>query len=127
MTDTFFSSTSATALDDAIRLAKSEELVIPFGIGIAGCVAETKDIVNIKDAYNDPRFNSDIDLKTGYKTNIILSMPICNYEGDVIGVAQIINKTNGETIEIDWIDESGEAYCGSMFFFLHRPGRVHRA
>lgn len=23
-------------------------------------------------------------------------MPICNYEGDVIGVAQIINKTNGE-------------------------------
>lgn len=22
-------------------------------------------------------------------------MPICNYEGDVIGVAQIINKTNG--------------------------------
>lgn len=92
---------SPTALDDAIRLAKSEELVIPFGIGIAGYVAETKDIVNIKNAYNDPRFNSDIDLKTGYKTNIILSMPICNYEGDVIGVAQIINKTNGETIEID--------------------------
>lgn len=23
-------------------------------------------------------------------------MPICNYEGDVIGVAQIINKTNGK-------------------------------
>lgn len=81
-----------------------------------GHVAETKEVVNIKDgmkeillrlivlyfncelfsAYKDPRFNSDIDLKTGYKTNIILSMPICNYEGDVIGVAQIINKTNGE-------------------------------
>lgn len=62
----------------------------------AGHVAETKEIVNIKDAYNDPRFNKDVDLKTGYKTNIILSMPICNYEGEVIGVAQIINKTNGE-------------------------------
>ena len=59
-------------------------------------MAETKEYVNIKDAYNDPRFNSDVDLKTGYKTNIILSMPICNYEGEVIGVAQIINKTNGE-------------------------------
>ena len=34
-------------------------------------------------------------MRTGYKTNLILSMPICNYEGDVIGVAQIINKTNG--------------------------------
>lgn len=33
-------------------------------------------------------------MRTGYKTNLILSMPICNYEGDVIGVAQIINKTN---------------------------------
>lgn len=58
-------------------------------------------MVNIKDAYKDPRFNSEIDLKTGYKTNIILSMPICNYEGDVIGVAQIINKTNGEKALID--------------------------
>lgn len=89
--------THEPALDDAIRLAKSEELVIPFGIGIAGHVAENKEHLNIKDAYSDPRFNSEIDLKTGYKTNIILSMPICNYEGDVIGVAQIINKTNGET------------------------------
>lgn len=62
----------------------------------AGHVAETKEIVNIRDAYEDPRFNRDIDFKTGYKTNIILSMPICNYEGEVIGVAQIINKTNGE-------------------------------
>lgn len=34
-------------------------------------------------------------MRTGYKTTLILSMPICNYEGDVIGVAQIINKTNG--------------------------------
>lgn len=85
------------ALDDAIRLAKAEELMIPFGAGsIAGYVAETKEFVNIKDAYKDPRFNSEIDLKTGYKTNIILSMPICNYEGEVIGVAQIINKTNGK-------------------------------
>lgn len=37
-----------------------------------------------------------MDLKTGYKTNSILSMPICNYEGGVIGVAQIINKVTGK-------------------------------
>ncbi|KAG5672291.1 hypothetical protein PVAND_002428 [Polypedilum vanderplanki] len=85
-----------TALDDAIKRAKAEEIVIPFGVGIAGHVAETKEMVNIKDAYNDPRFNCEIDQKTGYKTNNILSLPICNYEGEVIGVAQIINKTNGQ-------------------------------
>ncbi|VVC90283.1 unnamed protein product, partial [Leptidea sinapis] len=37
----------------------------------------------------------DTDAQTGYKTELILCMPICNYEGDVVGVAQIINKTDG--------------------------------
>lgn len=85
-----------SVLDEAIRKAVGEEIIIPFGVGIAGTVAETKDIINIKNAYDDPRFNGEIDQKTGYKTNAMLSMPICNYEGDVIGVAQIINKTNGK-------------------------------
>ena len=40
----------------------------------------------------DERFNKDIDLKTGYKTHSLVCMPVCNYDGEVIGVAQIINK-----------------------------------
>ncbi|XP_044271443.1 cGMP-specific 3',5'-cyclic phosphodiesterase isoform X2 [Tribolium madens] len=83
-----------TSLEEAVKMAKAEEIRIPFGVGIAGTVAKNKILINITDAYNDPRFSSDIDLKTGYKTNSILCMPICNYEGEVIGVAQIINKTN---------------------------------
>ncbi|XP_047363761.1 cGMP-specific 3',5'-cyclic phosphodiesterase isoform X3 [Vespa velutina] len=90
-----FDVTQDTELEEAVQRAKNEEIKIPFGVGIAGYVAETKEIINIKDAYKDPRFNSAIDMRTGYKTTLILSMPICNYEGDVIGVAQIINKTNG--------------------------------
>ncbi|XP_021916332.1 cGMP-specific 3',5'-cyclic phosphodiesterase [Zootermopsis nevadensis] len=89
-----FDVTVDTELEDAVKKARAEEIRIPFGVGIAGVVAQSKEIVNIKDAYQDPRFNSEIDLRTGYKTNLILSMPICNYEGEVIGVAQIINKTN---------------------------------
>ncbi|XP_043266143.1 cGMP-specific 3',5'-cyclic phosphodiesterase-like [Colletes gigas] len=90
-----FDVTQDTELEEAIQRAKNEEIKIPFGVGIAGYVAQTKESINIKDAYKDPRFNSAIDMRTGYKTTLILSMPICNYEGDVIGVAQIINKTNG--------------------------------
>lgn len=82
--------------DEAIVNRTGEEIIIPFGVGIAGAVAETKNIINIKNAYEDPRFNCEIDQRTGYKTNTILSMPICNYDDDVIGVAQIINKTNGK-------------------------------
>uniref|UniRef100_A0A1Y1MPH6 Phosphodiesterase n=1 Tax=Photinus pyralis TaxID=7054 RepID=A0A1Y1MPH6_PHOPY len=83
-----------TTYEEAINQVRSEEYRIPFGVGIAGTVAQTKTLINIKDAYNDPRFNSEIDFKTGYRTKLILCMPICNYEGDVIGVAQIINKTD---------------------------------
>ncbi|XP_021693393.1 cGMP-specific 3',5'-cyclic phosphodiesterase isoform X1 [Aedes aegypti] len=90
-----FDVTQNTPLDEAVRRAKQDELILPFGVGIAGTVAQTNETINIKEAYKDPRFNSEIDQKTGYKTHIILSMPICNYEGHVIGVAQIINKTNG--------------------------------
>ena len=43
----------------------------------------------------DPRFNRDIDVKTGYTTHSLVSMPVCNFDGEVIGVAQIMNKTNG--------------------------------
>lgn len=91
-----FDVTQDTPLEEAIRQAHEDPIVIPFGVGIAGIVAETKEIINIKDAYKDKRFNGEIDLRTGYKTKLILSMPICNYEGDVIGVAEIINKINGK-------------------------------
>lgn len=90
-----FDVTVDTELEEALDKAQCEELRIPFGTGIAGWVAQNKQIINITNAYEDPRFNSDVDMRTGYKTNAILSMPICNHDGEVIGVAQIINKTNG--------------------------------
>lgn len=90
-----FDVTVDTGFEEAIEKVKQEDIKIPFGVGIVGFVAQSKEIINIQDAYKDPRFNCEIDMRTGYKTNLILSTPICNYEGDVIGVAQIINKTNG--------------------------------
>ncbi len=40
----------------------------------------------------DDRFNRNVDKQTGYKTNSLLCLPILNYEGDLLGVAQIMNK-----------------------------------
>ncbi|XP_052752877.1 cGMP-specific 3',5'-cyclic phosphodiesterase [Galleria mellonella] len=90
-----FDVTRDTELNDALKIARTQEIKIPFGVGVAGLAAQTKHPINIKNAYADPRFNSEIDARTGYKTELILCMPICNYEGDVVGVAQIINKTDG--------------------------------
>lgn len=41
-----------TSLEEAVKLAKNEEIRIPFGVGIAGTVAQNKILINIKDAYN---------------------------------------------------------------------------
>uniref|UniRef100_A0A182N5N0 Phosphodiesterase n=1 Tax=Anopheles dirus TaxID=7168 RepID=A0A182N5N0_9DIPT len=87
-----FDVTQNTPLDEAVRRAKQDEIIIPFGVGIAGTVAQTNETINIKEAYKDPRFNSEIDQKTGYKTHIILSMPICNYEGQVIGSPEFTER-----------------------------------
>ncbi|KAL6036078.1 hypothetical protein STEG23_017999, partial [Scotinomys teguina] len=40
----------------------------------------------------DRRFNDEIDKLTGYKTKSLLCMPIRSSDGEIIGVAQAINK-----------------------------------
>eukprot|EP00756_Hemistasia_phaeocysticola_P031656 Hpha_TRINITY_DN16364_c3_g6::TRINITY_DN16364_c3_g6_i1::g.61119::m.61119/K13298/PDE11; dual 3',5'-cyclic-AMP and -GMP phosphodiesterase 11 len=73
---------------------QTTEVRLPMGKGIAGHVAETGQTLNIRDAYSDSRFNKDMDLKTGYKTDTILCAPI-RYEGEVVAVAQLVNKRTG--------------------------------
>uniref|UniRef100_A0A8D8VUM6 Phosphodiesterase n=2 Tax=Cacopsylla melanoneura TaxID=428564 RepID=A0A8D8VUM6_9HEMI len=110
-----FDVTVDTELDEAVQKARNEELTIPFGVGVAGTVAQNKEIVNIKNAYEDPRFNNEIDRRTGYTTNSILCVPINSYEGEVIGVAQIINKTDGSASFTDRDIEVFQRYltfCG---------------
>jgi adenylate cyclase len=57
--------------------------------------------VNIKDAYQDPRFNPEVDKRTGYKTKTILCMPLRNDAGEIIGVMQVLNKKEGVFTEED--------------------------
>ncbi|XP_068140375.1 dual 3',5'-cyclic-AMP and -GMP phosphodiesterase 11 isoform X2 [Drosophila tropicalis] len=84
------------------EMEQQEEVRVAWGTGIAGHVAESGEPVNIPDAYQDERFNCEIDSLTGYRTKALLCMPIKDSSGDVIGVAQVINKVNGECFsEID--------------------------
>lgn len=63
--------------------------------GIAGFVASTGQVVNIPNAYDDPRFDPTTDQLTGYRTRTILCMPVYNSEEKLIGVTQLINKYQG--------------------------------
>ena len=62
--------------------------------GIAGYVARTAESLNIKDVYNDPRFDNKYDIKTGYRTKTMLAVPIKTKDGEVLGkIRQLIVRS----------------------------------
>jgi len=71
-----------------------DKISFPANTGIAGYVMCSQDLLNIPDAYADQRFNPEIDKKTGFKTQTILCIPVVTYDGNCIGVLQILNKFN---------------------------------
>lgn len=73
----------------------ADEIRFPMGAGIAGTVAATGTTVNIPDAYADPRFNQEIDRRTGYTTHNLLTFAMTGHDGSVIGVFQAVNKRGG--------------------------------
>ncbi|XP_061817201.1 cGMP-specific 3',5'-cyclic phosphodiesterase isoform X1 [Nerophis lumbriciformis] len=88
--------------------------------GIVGHVAATGQPLNIKNAYQDPRFNAEVDMITGYKTQSILCLPIKNHKDQVVGVAQAINKKHGEDGAFSKQDEKDfSAYLAFSGIVLH--------
>ena len=65
-------------------------------VGIAGHVFQTQESLIVHDAYSDPRFNSEVDERTGYKTKNIACVPIRTARGRVIGVIQALNHRRGK-------------------------------
>jgi K+-sensing histidine kinase KdpD len=86
------------------RVAQGNNIVeirLPVGKGLAGYVAKTGEVVNITDAYKDPRFNPEIDKKSGYKTHNVLCMPMRDKDGKIFGVFQFLNKREGPFLAED--------------------------
>ena len=74
---------------------EGEAIRVPLGVGIAGHVAKTGEVLNLADAYRDPRFNPAVDQATGYRTLSLLCVPLRHPDGAVIGVLQALNKKDG--------------------------------
>ncbi len=85
------------------------EIRIPMDSGIAGHVAQTGQAVNIPDAYADPRFNRSVDQETGFRTRCMLSIPMVDQAGRVLGVAHILNRKDGQPF-----DDNDEARSGAL-------------
>ncbi len=76
-------------------------LRIPNVRGAAGHVFQSGEPLILIDAYNDPRFNADLDAETGYQTRNLVTVPITTTDNDIIGVAQVLNKIDGDFDEDD--------------------------
>jgi len=66
-------------------------------------------VLNLRDAYNDPRFDRSTDQRTGYRTKSLLTMPIRGKDRHVIGVFQALNKVSGIFTEED--EAKLQRYC----------------
>lgn len=86
----------------------TQTIKIPIGKGVAGYVAKTGNPLNIRDAYQDDRFDPSYDKKTGFKTNSILAVPVWNSKGEVEGVVQAINKVSSNPDETVCFDRNDQ-------------------
>lgn len=77
------------------------EIRFPMSAGLAGECATTSQAIRVEDAYADPRFNREIDLKTGFHTRNILCMPVINRDKLTTGVIECMNKKQGVFSEED--------------------------
>jgi len=75
--------------------ALRREIRLPNTTGIAGFVFTHGEPLTIHDPYTDERFNRSIDEQTGFVTRNILCVPIRTVKGEIIGVAQALNKRKG--------------------------------
>jgi type II secretory ATPase GspE/PulE/Tfp pilus assembly ATPase PilB-like protein len=102
-------------------LASFKDLKLPINEqSIAGYVALTKKVINIRDVYDENelrthhpqlRFLKAVDTRTGYRTKQMLVSPVVDEaSNELIGVVQVINTKNGQPFSR--IAEEGVAHLG---------------
>jgi HD-GYP domain-containing protein (c-di-GMP phosphodiesterase class II) len=91
-----------------------KELTLPLSEdSMAGYTALRGEVLNFDDAYKMPRdlpfhFNDHFDKQTGYHTQSLLSLPMRNAKGEVLGVLQLINSKSDPTTRINSADDAAK-------------------
>ena len=74
---------------------------VPWYEGIAGTVYRTGMPEIVPDAQTDDRHFKDVDAATGAITHDMITLPLKRWEGDPIGVIQVMNKRGGKFLDRD--------------------------
>lgn len=101
---------------------------------IAGYVADTGSLLSISDVYKidesaSYHFDESYDKKSGYETRSMLTVPLQNLTGDILGVLQIINSLTeeGETTVFTTDDELYVSHFASSASMVLQRAQMMRA
>ncbi|MSO75825.1 MAG: HD domain-containing protein [Alphaproteobacteria bacterium] len=96
--------------NDVIQLRAQSYHVAIDSASIASWVAQNAKPVFVDDLYQlslelPYRFNRTFDLQNGYRSQSMLAFPLISYEGEVIGVVQLINRRTGDQSRVEVFSE----------------------
>jgi adenylate cyclase len=69
--------------------------------GVAGWCFTNAQSLLIPSAYEDERFSNEFDVRTGFETREIISTPLRDLSGEIIGVSQVLNRIDGNFDDLD--------------------------
>lgn len=76
-----------TTISDGI-----DRIIIPENKGLVGYTIKMKKPIIANDAYAHKEFLAEVDERSGYKTQNIVTAPIFNSHREVVGVMELLNK-----------------------------------
>jgi sigma-B regulation protein RsbU (phosphoserine phosphatase) len=100
-----------------------QEIRFPEHKGIAGWVAREGNCVRLENAYEDPRFEPEIDRRLAFTTRSLLCQPIRNDSNKIIGVLELLNKAGG----FDGEDEAFLDALSTHVALALEKAQLHRA
>ena len=101
-----------------IAALNTDKITVPENTGLIGASILGNEVTIVNDPYSDSRFNPNVDKSTGYHTKSLLTVPVTNADGKVIGAFQAINKLDAEGNDIGFNDDDvkrlslATAFCG---------------
>ncbi len=123
---------AASRLTFEVALGEKGELIqslrpkmtLALGQGIAGTVAQTREVVWVPNAATDPRVAKNVDAATGFVTKNLLCAPLVT-QGRLVGVAEVMNLAQPERCGLDEV-EIFAAFCQQVAVAIENA-RLHAA
>jgi len=72
-----------------------DRIKVELKMGLVGLSVLSRKLINTANAHEDLRFNPEIDGKTGFRTESLISAPFFSKEGDVMGAVELLGKKTG--------------------------------